>query len=292
MYLNKEIILRKNPNLKSEIIDILDVNSKVEVLNEEYIENKEENETYAKIKVNDIEGYGILSSLSKEKVKIENKEASISKENKIKLLKEAFKILNQNTSYSAKRDYRDYENGKTRLNGYYNIPYYENGSNEEYFSYDCSSFCDAILNRTFNIDMKINNSSTIEVKMGLFKPNLWVTKTYYDNAILDENDEKKILKKVQLIEKHEEEINTNSLEIGDFIVGLIDYENEKHNKKYIMNHIMMYVGDSYVVHASFTDGKVIFNRVLLTKMVDDLYTRLSFNRRFDKAILIARYIEK
>ena len=288
MFISKEAIFRKEPKITSEIIDILPLNTKIEVL--ELIENKEEK--YCKVNYNEKIGFVLNTSLNTETIEniSENNCKSITKDEKIKMIKEAFSILNQNTSYSAKLNYKYYENGKTRVNGYYNIPYYEN--KKEYYSYDCSAFCDTILNRTFKLDMRrVNDKSKVEINQNEYKDNLWVTKDYLENA-KKEDMEGKILYKVQSAENKNDEIKIPKLEIGDFIVGIIDFNNEKHNKKYIMNHIMMYIGDSYVIHASYTNGEVIFNKVLLTKMTDDFYTKVSFEKRFDKEIIVARILKK
>ena len=208
------------------------------------------------------------------------------------MINEAIRILNQNTTYSAKLDYKFYDTGKTRLNGYFNIPYFEKDNDEEYYSYDCSSFCDTILNRVFKENMVRAGNAKIEVKEGIFKPNLWVTRDYFENAFLEKDDKKKILDIVQFAKEENEKLDIMNMQIGDFIIGLIDKENEKHNKKIIMNHIMMYFGDGYIAHSSYTNGKEIFNKVLLTKMVDDFYIKVGFDNRFDKSILLSRYINR
>ena len=304
MFIIKEAILRKNVNLKSEVIDILYVNDEVEII-ENNIIDKEENEIYCKVKYKESYGYVIKSSLSDEKIKlIENinekdndykKIKDVSKQGKIKMINEAIRILNQNNSYSAKLDYKFYKSGKTRLNGYFNIPYYEKDEDDniqEYYSYDCSAFCDTILNRVFKENMVREGLSKIEVKKGEFKPNIWVTRDYYANAFLEDDEIKKKIKVVQFVDKFGEKIDISKMQIGDFIIGIIDKENENHNPNIHMNHIMMYFGDGYIVHASYTNGKEIFNKVLLTKLVNDFYLKIGFENRFDKSIMVARYIEK
>ncbi len=304
MFIVREAILRKNVNLKSEVIDILYVNDEVEII-ENNIIDKDENEIYCKVKYKESYGYVIKSSLSDEKIKlIENinekdndykKIKDVSKQGKIKMINEAIRILNQNNSYSAKLDYKFYESGKTRLNGYFNIPYYEKDEDDniqEYYSYDCSAFCNTILNRVFKENMVREGLSKIEVKKGLFKPNIWVTRDYYANAFLEDDAIKKKIKVVQFVDKFGEKIDISKMQIGDFIIGIIDKENENHNPNIHMNHIMMYFGDGYIVHASYTNGKEIFNKVLLTKLVNDFYLKIGFENRFDKSIMVARYIEK
>ena len=140
MFIVREAILRKNVNLKSEVIDILNINDEVEII-ENNIIDKDESEIYCKVKYKESYGYVIKSSLSDEKIKlIENinekdndykKIKDVSKQGKIKMINEAIRILNQNNSYSAKLDYKFYKSGKTRLNGYFNIPYYEKEIIEE-----------------------------------------------------------------------------------------------------------------------------------------------------------------
>ena len=304
MFIVREAILRKNVNLKSEVIDILNINDEVEII-ENNIIDKEENEIYCKVKYKESYGYVIKSSLSDEKIKlIENinekdndykKIKDVSKQGKIKMINEAIRILNQNNSYSAKLDYKFYESGKTRLNGYFNIPYYEKDEDDniqEYYSYDCSAFCDTILNRVFKENMVRDGLNKIEVKKGVFKPNIWVTRDYYANAFLEDDAIKKKIKVVQYVDKFGEKIDISKMQIGDFIIGIIDKENENHNPNIHMNHIMMYFGDGYIVHASYTNGKEIFNKVLLTKLIDDFYLKIGFENRFDKNIMLARYIEK
>ena len=304
MFIIKEAILRKNVNLKSEVIDILYVNDEVEII-ENNIIDKDENEIYCKVKYKESYGYVIKSSLSDEKIKlIENinekdndykKIKDVSKQGKIKMINEAIRILNQNNSYSAKLDYKFYKSGKTRLNGYFNIPYYEKDEDDniqEYYSYDCSAFCDTILNRVFKENMVRDGLNKIEVKKGVFKPNIWVTRDYYANAFLEDDAIKKKIKVVQFVDKFGEKIDISKMQIGDFIIGIIDKENENHNPNIHMNHIMMYFGDGYIVHASYTNGKEIFNKVLLTKLVNDFYLKIGFENRFDKSIMVARYIEK
>ena len=292
MFISREAILRKNPELKSEVIDILKANTEIEVIND--YKNEKENEEYCEVELNRNKGYVIKSSLSDKKVEnlLENNILEVSKENKIKMINEAIRILNQNTTYSAKLDYKFYDTGKTRLNGYFNIPYFEKDNDEEYYSYDCSSFCDTILNRVFKENMVRAGNAKIEVKEGIFKPNLWVTRDYFENAFLEKDDKKKILDIVQFAKEENEKLDIMNMQIGDYIIGLIDKENEKHNKKIIMNHIMMYFGDGYIAHSSYTNGKEIFNKVLLTKMVDDFYIKVGFDNRFDKSILLARYINR
>lgn len=308
MFIVREAILRKNVNLKSEVIDILNINDEVEII-ENNIIDKDESEIYCKVKYKESYGYVIKSSLSDEKIKlIENinekdndykKIKDVSKQGKIKMINEAIRILNQNNSYSAKLDYKFYKSGKTRLNGYFNIPYYEkeiiedeNKENEQYYSYDCSAFCDTILNRVFKENMVRDGLNKIEVKKGVFKPNIWVTRDYYANAFLKDDAIKKKIKVVQYVDKFGEKIDISKMQIGDFIIGIIDKENENHNPNIHMNHIMMYFGDGYIVHASYTNGKEIFNKVLLTKLIDDFYLKIGFENRFDKNIMLARYIEK
>ena len=304
MFIVREAILRKNVNLKSEVIDILYVNDEVEII-ENNIIDKDENEIYCKVKYKESYGYVIKSSLSDEKIKlIENinekdndykKIKDVSKQGKIKMINEAIRILNQNNSYSAKLDYKFYESGKTRLNGYFNIPYYEKDEDDniqEYYSYDCSAFCNTILNRVFKENMVRDGLNKIEVKKGVFKPNIWVTRDYYANAFLEDDAIKKKIKVVQYVDKFGEKIDISKMQIGDFIIGIIDKENENHNPNIHMNHIMMYFGDGYIVHASYTNGKEIFNKVLLTKLIDDFYLKIGFENRFDKNIMLARYIEK
>ena len=292
MFISREAILRKNPELKSEVIDILKANTEIEVIND--YKNEKENEEYCEVELNRNKGYVIKSSLSDKKVEnlLENNILEVFKENKIKMINEAIRILNQNTTYSAKLDYKFYDTGKTRLNGYFNIPYFEKDNDEEYYSYDCSSFCDTILNRVFKENMVRAGNAKIEVKEGIFKPNLWVTRDYFENAFLEKDDKKKILDIIQFAKEENEKLDIMNMQIGDFIIGLIDKENEKHNKKIIMNHIMMYFGDGYIAHSSYTNGKEIFNKVLLTKMVDDFYIKVGFDNRFDKSILLARYINR
>ena len=304
MFIIKEAILRKNVNLKSEVIDILNINDEVEII-ENNIIDKDESEIYCKVKYKESYGYVIKSSLSDEKIKlIENinekdndykKIKDVSKQGKIKMINEAIRILNQNNSYSAKLDYKFYKSGKTRLNGYFNIPYYEKDEDDniqEYYSYDCSAFCDTILNRVFKENMVREGLSKIEVKKGEFKPNIWVTRDYYANAFFEDDENKKKIKVVQFVDKFGEKIDISKMQIGDFIIGIIDKENENHNPNIHMNHIMMYFGDGYIVHASYTNGKEIFNKVLLTKLVNDFYLKIGFENRFDKSIMVARYIEK
>lgn len=304
MFIIKEAILRKNVNLKSEVIDILNINDEVEII-ENNIIDKDESEIYCKVKYKESYGYVIKSSLSDEKIKlIENinekdndykKIKDVSKQGKIKMINEAIRILNQNNSYSAKLDYKFYESGKTRLNGYFNIPYYEKDEDDniqEYYSYDCSAFCDTILNRVFKENMVRDGLNKIEVKKGVFKPNIWVTRDYYANAFFEDDAIKKKIKVVQFVDKFGEKIDISKMQIGDFIIGIIDKENENHNPNIHMNHIMMYFGDGYIVHASYTNGKEIFNKVLLTKLVNDFYLKIGFENRFDKSIMVARYIEK
>ena len=292
MFISREAILRKNPELKSEVIDIFKANTEIEVIND--YKNEKENEEYCEVELNRNKGYVIKSSLSDKKVEnlLENNILEVFKENKIKMINEAIRILNQNTTYSAKLDYKFYDTGKTRLNGYFNIPYFEKDNDEEYYSYDCSSFCDTILNRVFKENMVRAGNAKIEVKEGIFKPNLWVTRDYFENAFLEKDDKKKILDIIQFAKEENEKLDIMNMQIGDFIIGLIDKENEKHNKKIIMNHIMMYFGDGYIAHSSYTNGKEIFNKVLLTKMVDDFYIKVGFDNRFDKSILLARYINR
>ncbi len=304
MFIVREAILRKNVNLKSEVIDILNINDEVEII-ENNIIDKDESEIYCKVKYKESYGYVIKSGLSDEKIKlIENinekdndykKIKDVSKQGKIKMINEAIRILNQNNSYSAKLDYKFYESGKTRLNGYFNIPYYEKDEDDniqEYYSYDCSAFCNTILNRVFKENMVREGLSKIEVKKGEFKPNIWVTRDYYANAFLEDDEIKKKIKVVQFVDKFGEKIDISKMQIGDFIIGIIDKENENHNPNIHMNHIMMYFGDGYIVHASYTNGKEIFNKVLLTKLVNDFYLKIGFENRFDKSIMVARYIEK
>ena len=98
MFVKKEAVLRKIPNINSDIIDILDVNCEVSVLGKTV--NNSQNEEYIKVKVNETVGYVISSSLSDDKLNVKNRLKSMSKENKIKIYLEVKKILNQNTSYS------------------------------------------------------------------------------------------------------------------------------------------------------------------------------------------------
>lgn len=290
MFIKRETILRKYPKFNSEIIDILKVNNEIDEI--ETILNNLEDEEYVKVRFNDIEGYIISSSLSDNKINIKNKGNSISKENKIKILLEIKKILNQNTSYSAKLNNKYYENGKTRGNGYYNIPYYEKTSGNKYFSYDCSSFCSTIINRVFGKNMARNDNgkTKIEIRDNEYYPNLWTTKDFLENALLEDSDSKKFFTIIEHAKKIEEYINISKMEIGDLIVGIIDFENEKHNKNIIMNHIMIYIGDGYIVHASYTNGQVIFNKVLKFKISNDFYIKIGFDKRFDKEIALIRYI--
>ncbi len=291
MFIKRETILRKFPKFNSEIIDILKVNNEIDEI--ETILNNLEDEEYVKVRFNDIEGYIISSSLSDNKINIKNKGNSISKENKIKILLEIKKILNQNTSYSAKLNNKYYVNGKTRGNGYYNIPYYEKTSGNKYFSYDCSSFCSTIINRVFGKNMARNDNgkTKIEIRDNEYYPNLWTTKDFLENALLEDSDSKKFFTIIEHAKKIEEYINISKMEIGDLIVGIIDFENEKHNKNIIMNHIMIYIGDGYIVHASYTNGQVIFNKVLKFKISNDFYIKIGFDKRFDKEIALIRYIE-
>ena len=291
MFIKRETILRKYPKFNSEIIDILKVNNEIDEI--ETILNNLEDEEYVKVRFNDIEGYIISSSLSDNKINIKNKGNSISKENKIKILLEIKKILNQNTSYSAKLNNKYYENCKPRGNGYYNIPYYEKTSGNKYFSYDCSSFCSTIINRVFGKNMARNDNgkTKIEIRDNEYYPNLWTTKDFLENALLEDSDSKKFFTIIEHAKKIEEYINISKMEIGDLIVGIIDFENEKHNKNIIMNHIMIYIGDGYIVHASYTNGQVIFNKVLKFKISNDFYIKIGFDKRFDKEIALIRYIE-
>ena len=285
MFVIVESLFRKNPYLNSEIIDVLGKNTEVYVENDVQINDDEE---FIKIKYNDKEGFIIRSSLGDKPVDLESKDQiKIKKENKLKIINEVFKIINQNTSYSSKLDNKFYDNGKTRANGYYNIPYEEDG--KKIFSYDCSAFCSCIINRAFNVDMKRKGKGFVQITDEIKKPNLWVTKDFLENA---KGNEEKIFLITDHAEKEDETINATNLEIGDFIIGIIDYDNIKHDKRYIMNHIMVYIGDSYIAHASFSNGVDVFNRVLFTKITDDFYTRVSFNRRFDKEIAVVRYIDK
>lgn len=285
MFIIVESILRKTPELKAEVVDILRINTEVEII--EIIENIDEKESYAKIRYKEKEGYVLKTSLEKNKIICnENKNESITVQEKTKMINEAIRILNQHTEYSSKIDNKFYENGKTRANGYYNIPYLiENGI--EFYSYDCSAFCDTILNRVFKENMQRRNREQVEVKDGLFKPNLWVTRDYFESSVIEKEEKK--FDVIEYAKEENQEIHIENMEIGDFILGIIDYENEKHDKKFIMNHIMMYIGDKYFVHSSFSDGENIFNRVLMSKIVDDFYTKVSFEKRFDKSILIIRY---
>ncbi len=291
MFVKKEAVLRKIPNINSDIIDILDVNCEVSVLGKTV--NNSQNEEYIKVKVNETVGYVISSSLSDDKLNVKNRLKSMSKENKIKIYLEVKKILNQNTSYSSKLNNKYYDSGKTRGNGYYNIPYLEKQLNEEYFSYDCSSLCCTIINRVFNKDMTKNDEeqTKIEIRDNEYYKNLWVTKDFLENALLDDKADKKIFKIIEHIKNSGEEIDVFNMEIGDLLVGIIDFENEKHNKKFIMNHIMIYIGDGYVAHASYTNGDIVFNRVIVTKLLNGFYTKLGFERRFDKEIALIRYID-
>ena len=282
MFIIVESLLRKNPYLNSEVIDILKKGTEVELEN---IIEKNDDEEFVKVKIDGKEGYIIKTSIGN---KIEDNKndnsIEIDKENKIKMINEAFKILNQNTSYSSKLNNKFYENGKTRANGYYNMPYIEDG--KEFYSYDCSAFCSTLINRVFDMDMR-KEESFVQVTDDIKVPNLWVTKDFLNVA-----KENRFFSIVDHAVNEEELINAENMQVGDFLIGIIDYDNEKHDKRYIMNHIMVYVGDRYIAHASFSNGIEIFDRVLFTKLTDDFYTRLSFNRRFDKEIAVVRYIDK
>ena len=286
MFVIVESILRKDYKSDAEIIDILEINTEVEKIEE--IENKAEKELYYKVKFEEKIGYILSTSLGIKKAIIkERKVKSIDKEIKIKMINESYRILKQNTEYSSKKDNKFYENGKTRGNGYYNIPFLID-EEKEFYSYDCSSFCDTILNRVFKENMQRKGSEQIEIKDNIFKPNLWVTRDYFENSVMVRGEEKKF-EIIEYAQKENESIHVENMESGDFILGIIDYENEKHNKKFIMNHIMMYVGDRYFIHSSFSDGKNIFNGVVMTKIENEFYTKVSFEKRFDKAILLLRY---
>lgn len=287
MFILFESILRKSPYLNSDVIDILEKGEEVESL-----KNLEthDGEVFEKVKFGEKIGYVVKTSIGENAVEEpKNNIKKVDKKNKVKIIKEAFKILNQDTSYSSKLNNKFYPNGKTRANGYYNMPYIEN--QKEIYSYDCSAFCSAIINRVFSKDMS-REGSFVQITDEEKRPNLWVTKDFIANAKLESRDENKIFDIVEIAKNENDIVDSTNMEIGDFLIGIIDYDNEKHNKKYIMNHIMVYVGDSYIAHASFTNGTEIFDRVLFTKITDDFYTKLSYEKRFDKEIAIIRYIDK
>ena len=71
MFVKKEAVLRKIPNINSDIIDILDVNCEVSVLGKTV--NNSQNEEYIKVKVNETVGYVISSSLSDDKLNVKNR---------------------------------------------------------------------------------------------------------------------------------------------------------------------------------------------------------------------------
>jgi len=286
MFVLVESLLRKSPSLNSEVLEILDRGLEVNVIGEKVLNDDDE---FIKIEYAKGEGYVICGSIGdKAPLKSNNTLKSISKESKIKLINEAFKILKQNTSYSAKLDNNFYPNGKTRANGYYNVPYVENGN--KIYSYDCSAFCSTIINRTFDENMQ-REGAYVQIEEHLKKPNLWTTKDFLANAKKEDAEKKKFLL-IQDVLEFEKSISIDDMEIGDLLIGIIDFHNENHNKVYIMNHIMLYVGDKYIVHASFSNGVEIFDRVLFTKLKDDFYTKLSFDRRFDKEIAVVRYNQK
>lgn len=212
-------------------------------------------------------GYVLRRQLSQEPVESEIRLMYI--KNKTKMVQEAMRILNTNTKYNMKAPYR--------AGGYYGIQ--ENGV----YTYDCSTFCSTLMKNTFGLDMLQTNKNKINLN-GMICYNVWQTYTYFDEV----NKFDSMFSVVDRVTTPGQSIDKSKLQIGDFILG--DAKKIKRG----VNHIMFYVGEDYIIHA--TNGGV--QRMRLS---DDYYTCLetssnvasgNYTKRFDKEIMILRYRDR
>ena len=279
LYTKTDTLLRKEPNSSSDLITIINKGNKVEYLNETII--KDDGTKYDKVKLlknklYQLEEIGFVLRSQLSDTIINEDENSISIKSKIKIIKEAYNILNSKTAFSMEYP--------KRLGGFENIKY------DDKYYFDCSSFCSCILNRTFNFPPPQENKDKKEIKA-------WSTYMYLEN--IQKKDS--IFNVVQEIYVEGKVIDLNKLQIGDCILG------QSSNINNGMNHIMLYVGEGYIIHC--TKGRYL--GIKTNKMRDGVvkesliginyYTELenlqnikngNITKRFDVRILVLRYKEK
>ena len=275
LYVKSDSLLRKSPELTSDIYIILIKGTKLLYLNET-IEDDMNKIKYDKVKViknylysNDYIGY-----INNEQISfniIQEEKYSISIDSKTKIIKEAFSLLKSNNLYS--------KNKFNRKSGFFN---YKIGG---IYYFDCSSFCSTILNRVFNFSPKKKNGKEIKV---------WTTK-YFIHDITNKNSNFEI---IQSINKGGEKLDLNKLQIGDMILGTAKKINEG------LNHIILYIGEQYIIHSTRTlfYDKIknkMRNGILMDKLNNSNYfTELenykniikgNITKRFDSNIYVIRY---
>ena len=277
LYVKSDSLLRKSPELTSDIYIILLKGTKLLYINET-IEDDINKIKYDKVKVikNNLYSKDYIGYINNEQISFNNikeEKYSISIDSKTKIIKEAFSLLKSNNLYSKDKF--------SRKSGFFN---YKIGG---VYYFDCSSFCSTILNRVFNFSPKKQNRNEIKV---------WTTK-YFIKDITDKNSKFKI---IQSVNKEGEKLDLNKLQIGDMILGTAKKINEG------LNHIILYIGEKYIIHSTRTlfYDKIknkMRNGILMDKLNNSNYfTQLETNKniesgnitkRFDSNIYIIRYKE-
>ena len=277
LYVKSDSLLRKSPELTSDIYIILIKGTKLIYLNET-VEDDMNKIKYDKVKLiknnlysKDYIGYINNEQISFNNIKEEN--YSISIDSKTKIINEAFSLLKSNNLYS--------KNKFMRTSGFFNHKI------DGIYYFDCSSFCSTVLNRVFSFSPKKKNRNEIKV---------WTTK-YYIKDITNKDSSFEI---IQSINKEGEKLDLNKLQIGDMILGTAKKINEG------LSHIILYIGEQYIIHSTRTlfYDKIkneMRNGIFMDKLNDSNYfIELENNRnialgnitkRFDSNIYIIRYKE-
>lgn len=291
-YTKSDTLLRAEASSSSKILIVLIKGTKLIYLKSSV--TKDDGTIYDKVKIiknniyqSEIIGFVLRRQLSFSP--IESEINNISVQQKTEIIKEALSILKRNTGYSM--------DIKKRLGGFYNI------EEENTLFFDCSSFCSTILNRIFNIPLfkssciltnEFFKEKNKEIKGTNKVREVWTTYHYLE----DLNKKKGIFQVVQYISTPGQKIYYSNLQVGDLILGV----NKKIHKG--INHIMIYVGEGYIIHCTrgyylgiktnqFRSG-VVKDRLTEENYFTELETKENLKngnitKCFDQEIYVLRY---
>lgn len=227
---------------------------------------------------NDHKGYVLARQLSSDKVK-RDKIKSLTIREKTKIAQSAYYISNmENVFYS-----KDTEKRNT---GYLKLKYEKESLDNNYY-FDCSSFISTVLYDALGKDLITSKDA------------IYTTTSFINSTILKNKEESKdgknLFYSVKEIDDYNDYIRVNNLQVGDIILGLDDLSLGKTKSHKGINHMLIYVGDGYVMHSTYgylygNSNNELRNGIVHERLKNIYYRKLGTTNdyRFNKKLYVIR----
>ncbi len=226
--------------------------------------SKEENKGFY---LSDYTGYILKSRLTKSKVK-HSSNNRLSVTSKTRIVRNAYLLYKYNGKNNSNFNFK-YNYGSDYRKTGYNFVVYKKTKNSGTYYFDCSALVSTLYKATFNVNFNDGEGKKIN-------------RTYqFLNNVKgkekgDETDYFYIVDKVSAKSKSErKKLYTYLLQTGDLILGI---NKESSSEDGNSNHIMLYVGDARIFHATSTNDSALEFKKLTNKYVklgesDSKYTK-------------------